>query len=320
MKISKMFNNYKKMSLRYKQLYISFIFSIICFVFSIACLATFTYAWFTTAETVNKSTIDSGVIAVELFKSDATYETRTEINSSNPLFSVSETVELGDEMIKQLVVSNHGTLEAEYNLSIEIESINAGLGQGSTGNIGEIIDVFIAKYDKTNAVLDTYIYLGTIRHINDYHHYTGENHFYVKGILDSEYDENGNENDHYEDYYSLKLKIKDKAEAKYQNCNIKINMELISNKKVDELCTIYALSNNNSFGLVLGGGTYYIDGEDTIELIPVPNKGYVFQKWEDNGSTESPRIISPTGNKTYKAIFVEDTEEYHEHTDDPFDD
>ena len=320
MKIKQKFNNFKKMSFRYKRLFISFIFSIICSVFSVVCLTTFTYAWFTTAEVTTNNSIDSGVIAIELYKSNDSYESRIEISSSNPLFSNSQTIQLGDEITKQLVISNLGTLESEYNLSIEVESINVGLGQGSTGDISEIIDVFIAKYDEVNGVLGNYIYLGTIDYVDNPSHYDGENRIYIKGILESRYDETGNENDDYEDFYSLKLKVKDKAKAEHQNCNVKINMELVSNKKIDDLCTIYALSNNNNYGLVLGGGTYYIDNEDTIELIPLPNKGYVFQKWEDNGSTDIPRIISPTDNTTYKAIFVEDVEDFPEHTDDPFDD
>lgn len=347
MKNRKIFRLLTNGSKQYNQLYLSLVLSFVCVFISLACLASFTYAWFSTQESTKTNNVDAGVIAIELSKSNNSYEPRIEINAESPLFTSEDSLELGGEIIKELVVSNHGTLTAEYNIGIKVEAINTDESEGETGDISKLIDVFMVKVDETSKEIDTYlyedqevkdiekyVYLGTLDYINTNKNYENDNRIVVKGILDPQYDlddEEDEENKDYEDYYSLKFKMKEKAEAKYQNCNIRISMELVSNKKVDDLCTITALSNNDEYGLVLGGGTYYIDGEHKVELIPQAKEGYKFQKWldVDDGIISLPEVVQTAegeeyyvvtdSDKTYLAIFVK-ANEYEEDIDDPWGD
>lgn len=55
-------------------------------------------------------------------------------------------------------------------------------------------------------------------------------------------------------------------------------------------------------GTVTGGGTYAKG--TTIELNAIANAGYKFSMWSD-GSTDNPRNVVVTGDKTYVAQFVE---------------
>ena len=66
--------------------------------------------------------------------------------------------------------------------------------------------------------------------------------------------------------------------------------------------TVTALSNNNLFGTVTGGGEY--EENSTATLSATPNYGYRFTAWND-GNEENPRTISVTNDVTYIATFVE---------------
>ena len=59
--------------------------------------------------------------------------------------------------------------------------------------------------------------------------------------------------------------------------------------------TITAKSNNTSYGTVSGGGTYNVN--TTVTLTATPKSGYKFVQWND-GSTQNPRTITVTGDKT----------------------
>ena len=68
--------------------------------------------------------------------------------------------------------------------------------------------------------------------------------------------------------------------------------------------TITAASNNDLYGTVIGGGTYY---EGTVVSVRAePNSGYAFISWNDN-STENPRQITVTQNVILIATFEEIT-------------
>ena len=64
--------------------------------------------------------------------------------------------------------------------------------------------------------------------------------------------------------------------------------------------TITAVSNNNAWGTVTGGGTY--NSGATATLTATPTNGYRFVSWQD-GNTQNPRTITVTGNATYTATF-----------------
>jgi len=66
--------------------------------------------------------------------------------------------------------------------------------------------------------------------------------------------------------------------------------------------TITVKSNNETWGTVLGGGTY-AEGM-AAEIAARPNVGYAFLKWDD-GNTENPRVIAVKSDATYTAIFGE---------------
>ena len=66
--------------------------------------------------------------------------------------------------------------------------------------------------------------------------------------------------------------------------------------------TIAGLSNNSNYGTVYGGGNY-AEGE-TVTLVAVAKDGYEFQKWDDNSTDISKRIVV-SESKSYTAIFVE---------------
>ncbi|MBR5984677.1 MAG: T9SS type A sorting domain-containing protein [Bacteroidales bacterium] len=65
--------------------------------------------------------------------------------------------------------------------------------------------------------------------------------------------------------------------------------------------TITVLSANESYGTVVGGGTY---AEGTIATIAaIANSGYVFVAWND-GNSENPRQVPVIANATYIASFT----------------
>ena len=68
--------------------------------------------------------------------------------------------------------------------------------------------------------------------------------------------------------------------------------------------TITAASNNDSYGTVTGGGTYY---EGTVVSVrAMPNDGYAFISWND-GTTTNPRTETVTQNIILIATFAEIT-------------
>lgn len=69
---------------------------------------------------------------------------------------------------------------------------------------------------------------------------------------------------------------------------------------VPETYTITGLANNRDRGSVEGGGNaHYLD---TIALLANPNYGYKFTRWNDF-STDNPKYVPVTGNKTLTAYF-----------------
>ena len=64
--------------------------------------------------------------------------------------------------------------------------------------------------------------------------------------------------------------------------------------------TITVLANNEEYGTVTGGGTYYENNNVTIRANA--NSGYRFTGWDD-GNTSNPRYITITEDATYTAIF-----------------
>lgn len=71
-------------------------------------------------------------------------------------------------------------------------------------------------------------------------------------------------------------------------------------KKSQNLYTITTKANNNSYGSVVGAGTY-LENEN-ITIYASPKNGYIFKKWNDD-SRENPRIVNVNGNKSYTAYF-----------------
>ena len=70
------------------------------------------------------------------------------------------------------------------------------------------------------------------------------------------------------------------------------------------LYTVTANSNNNSMGIVSGGGTYsYLT---SIELTASPLFGYHFVQWND-GNTTNPRSLQVTADTALTAIFAPNT-------------
>ena len=67
------------------------------------------------------------------------------------------------------------------------------------------------------------------------------------------------------------------------------------------LYTITALSSNNAYGTVTGGGEYIENS--TATLTATPSVGCHFVNWSD-GSTENPRDVLVTEDATYFAIFM----------------
>ena len=67
--------------------------------------------------------------------------------------------------------------------------------------------------------------------------------------------------------------------------------------------TITAVSNNNAWGTVTGGGTYNAGATATLTATAV--SGYHFVQWQD-GNTANPRTVTVSGNATYVATFEAD--------------
>ena len=75
-------------------------------------------------------------------------------------------------------------------------------------------------------------------------------------------------------------------------------------KNIEELDTIYTVTvraNDETMGIVMGGGEYELDAQAT--LVAIPNPGYYFVRWDD-GKTANPRILTVTEDMTLTAIFA----------------
>ena len=68
--------------------------------------------------------------------------------------------------------------------------------------------------------------------------------------------------------------------------------------------TINVVSEMPNMGSVTGGGTFPYGTTIWIEAIPF--EGYAFMRWI-GGNTDNPRMVTVTENKTYNALFCEDT-------------
>ncbi|MBQ6276932.1 MAG: leucine-rich repeat domain-containing protein [Bacteroidales bacterium] len=67
--------------------------------------------------------------------------------------------------------------------------------------------------------------------------------------------------------------------------------------------TITAVSANDEYGSVTGGGTY--EEGATATLTAIPNQGYRFVSWSDD-ITDNPRTVTVTSDSTFVAAFVRD--------------
>lgn len=65
--------------------------------------------------------------------------------------------------------------------------------------------------------------------------------------------------------------------------------------------TITTTSNNESYGIVEGGGSYSIGDQATLTATPF--SGYRFDHWQD-GNTNNPRTITVTADATFVAYFT----------------
>jgi hypothetical protein len=80
------------------------------------------------------------------------------------------------------------------------------------------------------------------------------------------------------------------------------SMLMVGCNEKAEKYTITVKSNNDEWGVVLGGGEYEMGM--AAEIAARPNVGYVFKQWDD-GNTENPRVIAVKRDATYTAIFGE---------------
>lgn len=69
----------------------------------------------------------------------------------------------------------------------------------------------------------------------------------------------------------------------------------------DSVHTIIVNSNDEQMGTTSGSGTY--KDSATVQLIAIPNSGYVFQQWND-GNTDNPRDVMVTQDSTFTAYFT----------------
>ncbi|MBO4615312.1 MAG: choice-of-anchor J domain-containing protein [Bacteroidales bacterium] len=81
------------------------------------------------------------------------------------------------------------------------------------------------------------------------------------------------------------------------------NIVLIATFAVRTTVNITALSANEEYGTVTGGGEHLIGS--TVTLIAHPNSGYLFESWND-GNTDNPRQFVATEDAMYIATFIYD--------------
>ena len=74
----------------------------------------------------------------------------------------------------------------------------------------------------------------------------------------------------------------------------------VTGQLVPTTYTVSVMSNNNSYGSVVGGGEY--EEGKTATLAAVPENGYQFVNWSD-GSTDNPRFVTVTKNESFIAYF-----------------
>ena len=67
--------------------------------------------------------------------------------------------------------------------------------------------------------------------------------------------------------------------------------------------TVTVNANNDTMGMVYGGGTY--DEGTVITLTATANSGYRFVQWQDS-TTQNPRTVTVTGDATYTATFEQE--------------
>ena len=72
----------------------------------------------------------------------------------------------------------------------------------------------------------------------------------------------------------------------------------------DAIFNITAQSNNSSFGIVTGGGSYARGSQ--ICLAAIANEGYHFTQWND-GNTDNPRMVTVNADATFTAQFAANT-------------
>ena len=90
--------------------------------------------------------------------------------------------------------------------------------------------------------------------------------------------------------------------------NVTVTGDKTYTANFDKLFTITTLISPEGTGTVNGGGTY--KENSVVNLTAYPKSGYVFQSWDDE-TTDNPRSITVTGDKTYTAIFkVKEPERY----------
>lgn len=105
------------------------------------------------------------------------------------------------------------------------------------------------------------------------------------------------------DNYSPKPTIKVYAEAKTLYKTPGLAWWLFNCQSIEGFRTITAIANDNSFGIVEGGG--YFDSGDIITLTATPNDGYKFIGWSDE-SFENPRTLIVSEDIELTTYFTEE--------------
>ena len=123
-------------------------------------------------------------------------------------------------------------------------------------------------------------------------------------LLDSEgnvlaEDDNGGNSRNFQFQYNLEAGNTYYIGAGFANTETSGDVPLNISEPVIEILT--ATDGN---GRVIGGGIFAYNS--TKQLEAVPNTGYHFVRWTDDGegNTDNPRTITITGNTTYKATFA----------------
>lgn len=309
----------KKSQIHESELYFSLVTSIAVAIVSCVCFVVATYAWFSDVGTVRGNNIESGFMTVEIMNvvTDTDNKIKLEkIDKEHPVFTDADNVDLGSDIREYVAVVNRGLVQVEYNIGITTVT-------KTDSDIGEIIDVFYAfasSDDIKNASSEplNFIYLGKLSDLNestqaylnsptDLDAYGNES-IRIKGILGAPLLEEKKQ------YYCLRLKLSDMAEEKYENSSLQLNVELKAVNSINgKIKNIIAVTDNESLGLVLGGGSYYRRDGGKALLKTIPASGYKLSGWVLNGSALQPTKLSENewlvdlenaGDAYYKAIFA----------------